>query len=384
MPIAKGTNIVSAFKMKTSPWSGPAESLGTGDRVLLTTESVAVQNNVLFDESFTGTAFRNAYDIGGQQVAGGVEMYNRYDGLELLIAMAMGHAEWNGGTGVSGRGLRTVGGAGFAPYAYYQKFELKNDLRGYYMTFAMDKQVSIHEYDSVKLAGMTLRGEAGGRVTLAFEMMGRKPAIPATVNTSSSGWTERLPRMYVLFQHCRVRMNEQSAGGLTNAHSQIYPSAFEIHLTNNFTTDTTSENDPYIDEPAQDGFTEVNGSISIPNYKNDATVTAFLAGTKMKLDVVAESNVQIPKPGGNKYYYKFRIFLPQIQIDDAQRQAGGPGRIAGDFSFQASRPENPPVGMNGTGSLVSGNDPDSGYSWYPVTTPLHIEVMNVNKSNPLS
>jgi len=300
-------------------------------------------------------------------INGAVEAYLKYDGLEVDIAMVMGRSS-------------TPTKRGSVPPAYYNDYTFKDDLSSYFTTLVIDKQVAIHEYDSVKYGGMTISGDAGDRLKVSFDMIARKFANDSAINTAVSSITEILPRKYVLFEDCKFLMKANAGTALASGVDDIYPSSFTINVNNNMAGDLTSENDPYIDEPLRAGFGEVTGTITIPKYKDTVTENALIAGTTMKLAIRCVSSTQICAPGNGAYYYEFSMYLPSIKITESDRSVGGEGNIPGTFNFSAYDPDSAPDGMDGAGTSLSADDE----SRTSITTAFVIETTSVNKSNPLA
>lgn len=379
MATAKGFDALAAFG-KAATW-GTAVSVNVANALSkIVSENVSTTVEYIPDESLSGSPWKQAFDIGLHNNSGTIDVEGKYYGLELLLAMSFYRAS----TPV----IANKQPSGNRPYAYYMDFRLPIvtsgvDTDGYFFTMAIDKSISVWEYDSVKVQSLQISGEAGRRVRLQFGLLARRMRNTGQVNTTLSSATEPLPRIYIVFSDAKFRLNAQSGSALANGTDQFYPSAFEINLANGLDPIVTSENDPYIDEPTRNEFGVVSGTFTIPTYSNDTNVTSFLAGTKSKADIKFISSTQIPAVGGGSYYYAFNIFLPQIQITEASRQVAGPGRIPGTVSWEATKPDSAPSGMDGTGGLANSAGDDNG-SRGTIVEPMRVEVMNVAKTNPLA
>lgn len=367
MVVGQGFNVILARK-KAATW-GTAISVNEVLRQLpILSETMNAAVNYVQDETLFGSPVKRAADTGAKTGDGAIALYARYDGLDLDIAMCMG------------RSATPVSKSTLPPYAYYNAYTIKDDLEGYFVTMAIDKEVAIHEWASVKYNGFTLRGTAGDRMIFEFALMPSNLSIPAIVNTSLGAVTEPIPRMHIMFEHCRFLMNAESGSALVSGVDDIYPSDFELTVNNNLSGDLTSENDPYIDEPLRNGFMEITGNFTIPKYKSTTVDNAFLAGTKQKMAIRMISSSQINSVGGGAYYYEQTLYLPSVLITDAARPVDGAGQLPGTFNFEAYTPDSAPSGMDGTGSIETSADD----SRSAVSGALVIEVTNSNQANPLT
>lgn len=376
MPTGKGFDSLCAIA-KSVTWGLAVSVNSSGKAVKMVSEGITTAVEYIPDESLAGSPWKQKYDIGKHSNTGPLDFEAKYYGLELLIAMAMFRAD----TPVRANKQP----AGRRPYAYYMNFRLPlittgTDTDGYFFTLAIDKSISVWEYDSAKINTMQISGEAGKRVRFQFGVMARRMRNTGQVNTTLGSATEPLPRLYIVYSDAKFRMNAQSAAALDNSTDQFYPASFELTLTNGLNPDpVTAENDPYIDEPTRDAFGSVEGSFTIPNYKNDTNVNSFLAGTVMKADIKMISSTQIPAVGGGSYYYAMNIYMPQVQVKDAARTVSGPGRIPGNFAFEATKADAAPSGMTGTAGLANTPGDNKG-SRKSVTAPMVVEIMGVQKT----
>ena len=374
MTISKGFLVKIGIK-KSSIW-GTAIDVNAADQGLpILSETLSAASNLLTDESLTGTADQDTGVTSSQIVAGTIEANLQYSSpvLSLLIAMAMGRAD----TPAVPLGLGAE-----KPYPYYGSFRLGDNLEGYFVSLSIDKQAGgvIHEYDSVKVNGFTITGAAGSFVTISFDLIARRLKTSGTTTTSLSAATVSVPKAFIRFEDFQFRSKAQSGVAL-NGDDQFYPTSFTLTLGNNLVGDMTSLNAPYVDEPIRDAARTVEGSFEIPKYEDTSRETQFLDGSVLKLDARARSSSQIIAPGGGPYYYEFSMYCPSIQISDAQRPISGFSKVPAPFSFVAKRIDSAPEGMSGGGSLDTLNNDESRGS---ITESLKIEIMNVEKDNPLS
>lgn len=348
-------------------------SANAGIKVLNTGITSAV--DFLPDESISGKRFKQKSDTGRQDFAGTFETYNQYanKNIFMLIAMAMGRAGTPAIVGLDAAD-------GDRPYAYVGSIKIRDDLQGYFFTMAVDKNVAVHEWTSMKINQLTISGEAGDRVKLTFDTIAHRWRSTGQTNTALGSVTEPTPRKYVMFQEGQFRATPQANAAL-DGDNQFYPSAFEIVINNSLDPVLTAKNDPYVDEPIESGggFSEVTGTFTIPKYDTTAYESAFVAGTLYKADLRFVSSAQIVTPGGGAYYYEQNIYLPQIQIDDANAPVEGAGRIAMPIGWHATEADSAPDGMDGAGANV-----DSGEARGSVTRPIEIEYKSTVITDPLA
>lgn len=371
MPVGKGYEITAAID-KGASWGTAVDVNGALKKICLLTENITPSVDYLRDSSLCGNRFPGDMVTGRQDFTGTIEMYNQYTNINIftLIAMAMGRAGTPAIVGLDAAD-------GDRPYAYVGSIKLRDSLEGYFFTLAIDKQVAIHEWDSVKMNSFTISGNAGERVQLSFDVIARKWNNSSAVNTTLASATEPTPRKYVMFEDGQFRINTQSGSAL-DGDNQVYPSAFTITVNNSMDPTFTSQNDPYVDEPVSNDLGEVTGTLTIPKYTTKSYENAFVAGTKMKMDIRFISSVQVVTPGGGAYYYEHNLYFPQIQITNSPTALTGPERITNDIEFTATRADTAPDGMDGSGANV-----DSGEARGSVTLPLEIEYKSVETTDPL-
>lgn len=379
MTVAQGFDAIAAVA-KAATWGTAVSVNSTNTGIKLLNENITTTVNHIDNDSLNGTSSRDESDRGAIGNTGDFNLYLKYDGLDMLLGMAMYRAD----TPIS-----AVKTGGNGPYAYYHSFKLPSvgtaeTCGGYFYTMAIDKTVSIHEYDSIKNNGMTITGNAGERLQLSFDTIARRMRNSGQTNSSLASVTVPSPEKYIMFEDCTVRIKEQSGAAMTNPADRVYPNSFTISLNNNLEADLTTENDPYVDEPTRDEFLEVTGSFGLPKYTNDTTLTAFLAGARMKADIRAISSTQIPNVGGGAYYYAFNMYMPSIVITEAGRQVADAGKIGAPVSFKGEKASTAPDGMDGSGALANRDAAANGEAIGSITLPLEIEVMNLRKTSPFA
>jgi hypothetical protein len=124
---------------------GYAHPCGANDGILITSESLSQKIEELLDDSL-GLAFIQRTDQGKIDVAGNLEAYLRYEGLDVALALIMGTA-----------GDPTIQGA---TAAYINSYVMADTLAALFATIAVKKKSDkAWEFPSVKLHGFTIAWE---------------------------------------------------------------------------------------------------------------------------------------------------------------------------------------------------------------------------------
>jgi len=376
MVIARG--FLGKFGIKKgATWGTAVDCNVAGQGIQLLNETLSSASNLLQDESLTGTADQEPGLTSSKTVTGTIEMNMQYSSpvIMTLLAMAMGRADTP---------LAPLGHKGGKPYPYYMDLRLGDNVEGYFVTMAIDKTQdgsTIHEYDSIKVNGFTLTGASGDFVKISFDLIARKLSNSGTTTSSLNSATNATPKKFVRFEDFQFRSRAQSEAAL-NATNQFYPTSFTITLNNSLVGDLTSLNAPYVDEPIRDAARDITGSFEIPKYESTTIEDQFLAGTVTKMDLRARSTDQINAAGQGAYYYSFEMFMPSVQISDAQRPVSGFSKIPAPFSFTAKKVVgSAPDGMDGNGNLAIRTNEEARGS---ITESLRIETMSTRQANPLA
>ena len=382
MPIAKGYLTKIGIR-KGATWGTAIDTNVANQGIEILSEALVFSSNLLTDESLTGTADQGTGLTSSQTVTGTIETNFQYSSpvLATMMAMAMGRAD---------DPVTPLGMAGDKPYAYYASYRLGDDLEGYFVSLAIDKfgdsgSTAIHEYDSVKINGMTITGAAGEFVKVSFDVIARRLRNSGTTTTSLAAATVATPKKFIRFEDFQFRIGVDTDGALTG-DEQFYPTSFSLTLNNSLVGDLTSLNAPYVDEPLRDAAREITGSFEIPKFDAAETLSIenwFISGQVLKMDARARATDQIQVGGNQPYYYAFEMFMPAVQISDAQRPVSGFSKVPAPFSFTAKKAEAARDGMDGNGNLSNGagaNEESRG----SFTESLRIELFSVLQSNALA
>lgn len=319
------------------------------------------------DDSFKGRPWRAAPDQGEHRADQDITCYLKYDGHDVLIAMAMGTA-----------GTPTQGGT---TSAYYNAYKIKDNLSGLYGTLAMEtvKDTLVKEIDAAKVNGIRVRGEAGKRVEITFPFLGRRRRTDSPRNTTSTidSVTPPVVGKFCHFNDVEIRLGDQSWGALSSSN-EVFPSAFEIVVDNAMTGEITMENAPYIDEPERTDFGTVTLTLTFPKHTTNTWINKYFGKTKLKAMVrFLGPNIEA------SYNYMMTFWFPELTIESADTPVGGPGKITLDLPMVASwyiDSTTGPAGMTGIGTPLN----NSYEAWSNVVDSVLIEIVNKRTTNPLA
>jgi hypothetical protein len=355
MPYAKGFRTLGAYKRATA-WNTPV-LLGAGNGFEYLSESLAPDAQFIPDEQVSGSATRLFGDKGNEFHSGDVMADMRYQGLDTIIALAMGTAGAPTQVGVDD--------------AYKHVFKVANDKEGLFATFAFDKKVAVWEYPTAKVGGFTLQASNGQRVKLTA------PLIPGSLNLNVGSGTNTLATMgsvtlptmrdFLLFSQTQIRINAAADGALDD-DDLVYASEFSLTLNNNYPTDdVTTRLGNRVDEPVQDGFSDFTGVLNFSKYNNEAQgnsalFDALMAKTRMKATVTFTGPI-----ADGATPYSLKLWLNDLQFSSGEANVGGPQRVPLNLNFQCARRTAIPAGWT------------SGY-----LDPVVIDLVNRNSANALA
>lgn len=357
MAVSKGFGTKMGWK-KATTWGTPV-AVGATNQKEYHNEKLTPKVDLIDDEALSGKGTHLFGDKGNEFHSGEVEFPVRYEGLEDIIGMAMGDA--NGGSAPTQVG---------SDNAYKHILKPKDDKEGLFGTLVIGKSVGVWEYTTCKVGGFNFKAVPGKRPTISV------PFIPQGLNINTGGGTNgntqvaalTLPtnRDFALFNQLKVQINVQSAGALANA-DLVYIADFEVKLDNSFPTDDVSTKyGNLIDEPIQDGFAQVTGSLKWNVYRddspggNDQMIAALMSKARKKMIATWTG------PAIGATFYSVTMYFPDVQFDTGDVNVGGPGRVPVNLNFVSARVLAIPTGF------------PAGY-----TDALTIEIVNQKNVNAL-
>lgn len=346
--MGKATGVeLKAAARKASAW-GTAVACGANDGVLILPHTLTKKRGSFTDDSL-GSYFPEGSDAGEVAVEGELPAYLRYDGLDLLLALAMGQTE----------GAPVQQGS---TAAYAQGFTLAEATDGLFCTFAADNQVNVDEYTSLKFTGFTLKGEVGRPLGVSFHALAEDRVTGSSVNTTASfaAVTNFETVNRVLMGQGAMRMNAQGGVAL-GAGDEIYPSAFEFTFKRKMRGVYGSSGGlDTIDEPTNDGPPEVTLLLEFPRYTAKTYFEDWDAGNLKKLDMVF-TGAEIESP----YNREFKVQFPNLKIASAELPVQR-GILRHPVRFQCLACSTAPSGMSG------------------ITEPFRIDVINRQTADVLA
>lgn len=341
-----GKEIKAGFK-KATLW-GSAVALTAADLMLITSEGVSRSREHLPDDS-AGQAFHYASDQGLITCGGNLGAYLRYQGLEVLLAMAMGAAGVPLEVGENGR---------------RHQLRLTGDTAGLFGTLAVYKGFSVHEFAAAKVDGFSIDGAAGQPLSASFNLICDDRAVNSTSGLNTAAAMAALaypaPGNRVLFRQGRFYLNDADDVALAAGH-EIYPSRFSLLLRRNLSGDHLAGGDDKIAEPAPTGFPELSLSLEFPTYTSDTYLNDLGSDTrkKMKIEFTGgeiESGVS----------YGLTLLMPHLALTNAEASVDRAGRIAHPVSASLMAAASEPAGMTG------------------ITAPLALDLVNARTTDPLA
>lgn len=355
MSIAKGFLSIAGFK-KATTWGTPV-ACGAGDGIEILSESIKLDRALIEDMQITGSSSQREGDAGNKIYGGEVPMGARYEGLEVPLALGFGTA-----------GAPTT----VDTTAKLHKLKLKNDLAGLLATMALQKTFEVHEFTTVKVLGFSFKCRQGERaeisVRLALHDVNINTASGTNNNTTIATVTLPANRDFLLFGHLIARINDQASGALGGS-DVVYVNEISCDVDRSFATDdVTTAGGFNIDEPVQDNFTKVKGTLTVSKYMDgtggsNALFAQQLTKARKKMDWKFTS----PKlAGAATEFFSWLFQFPNVQFMDGTPNVPGPGRLGYSLNFVAYRVTAAPTGMTG------------------VTEPLDLWITNQRTTDPLT
>lgn len=167
-------------------------------------------------------------------------------------------------------------------------------------TFAVDKQISSHEFDALMLNGFTIEAKSGGSAIITFPAIGFNLDLRTSSRNSSSSTWNYTPSAHsscaelnggiaerAMFNDLVVRIDDWSNSVSLGSGDEVKLSEISITLNNNLeggTRDAVSG--LYAVEPARAEKHEVTFSMTMPRYEADDFLTDLKADTIKMADII--------------------------------------------------------------------------------------------------
>lgn len=346
MTYATGAQTQAAVKKGVS-W-GTAVACGAGDGILVLPPTLKKERKLYIEDSL-GAYFAQEADQGEIKVEGELPAYQRYDGLDLLIALAMGAT---GGAPVQQESTA----------AYAQSFKLTGSLEGLFATLALYNKVNVDEYASIKLTGLKLKGRVGEPVELSFMGIASNRITDSSTNTPATFANVTIAETAnrVLMSQGLFRMNDASGAALGSG-DEITPSSFELNLMRPMAgAHEAGTGNDLINEPVDNGHPEVGLKLEFPRYSTSENFEDWDAAVPKKMEL-AFTGALIE----GSYYRLFKVSLPRLVYKDADLPMEQ-GALRHTLEFACLSTNTAPAGMSG------------------ILDPFQVDVVNTNSTDVLA
>ena len=345
MPYATGVDTQAAVA-RGSAWH-TAVACGAGDGVLVLPPTFKKERPLSQDDSL-GAYFPLEAHAGGIKVEGELPCYLRYDGLDLLLALAMGATA----------GAPTQQGA---TGAYAQSFRLAGNLDGLFATLALHNGVNVDEYPSMKLTGMKIKGRVGEPVEVLLKCIASDRVTDSSTNTPASFASVTIAEEAnrVLMSHALFRMNDASGAALGSG-DEVYPSSFELDFDRPMKgAHVAGAGHDRIDEPVAEGLPEIRLKLEFPRYSSSTHFEDWASMVPKKMEM-AFTGALIE----DTYYRGFSLSFPRLMYKDVELpMERGPLRHPLEFACLAT--DSARAGMDG------------------VLDPFQVDVVNTHSADVL-
>jgi hypothetical protein len=250
--------------------------------------------------------------------------------------------------------------------AFKHIFSLANTTDLLFATFARHYKTYVSEVPSLKVAGITIKGEQGKPLQLIAQCVGNNIEIdgvndlPSFVNVTIAETRHRIQFAQGIF-----RMNDQDDIALA-AGDIIGPSSFELTakrtLTGTYGSYVTggANSQDLIDEPINDGVPTVDLKLQFPRHTGFTRINELGSDTRKKMDITftgAEIELGVMRT--------FKIEFPHLQMRSVDI-VDEHGIIKEPVEFVVHGASVAPAGMTG------------------VTAPFRIATTNQRATNPLA
>lgn len=344
--MSTGKEIKAAFR-KSSTWGLPALAT-SADALLITSEKITRTREHLPDDS-AGQAFAAGADRGLITCGGDLSAYLRYQGLEVLLALALGQAGAPEELGAS---------------VYRHHLGLAGSNAGLFGTLSVFKGFSVHEYPAAKVDGFSISGEAGQPLSVTFHLicddLNLNSDAGVNRNATFAAIANPAPDQRVLFRQGSFWLNDAEDEALGPAHA-IAPNRFDLTFKRKLEGDYLAGGQDRIAEPIATGFPEISLSLEFPQYTSDTYLIDLGHDARKKLRV-AFTGPEI-QPG---QAYALELLFPHLVITNAEAAVDKSGKIAHPVTLECLAASSEREGMSG------------------VLTPFALNLTNSRGSDPLA
>lgn len=347
MSAVKGYRSLAAYLKGVSGWD-VAETAGAGHAIPFISEKISKSIVLDPNEEVDLESSPLEGDKSSQKYSGSIETYLRYAGLDRLFAHLFGDDT-----------VEVIDAA----TAHRHIFTLQNDREGLFGTLVINKgNRIIEEYASVKITGCTITMKPG-KATVTWDLVASSLAYNTDTGTndltSFASVTVPSGNAAAMFQHIAVHLKPTSDATAFDADDLAYVNEVVITIKQaHVEDDYSTRGGTIIDEPTADGKWMVGLKLGWRKFDDAAQPGAgnlhIMQAHQTKANYKARVLLTGPGIGSGTNMNLMTFWFPNIQIEDAESNAGGANVSAFSANFKAHRASSLPTGfMTGATNAVS-------------------------------
>jgi hypothetical protein len=343
--MAKGAGIGSKMALAPATRWGSASNVNVANAAIdYLSEDFGFAVPEFIDDASVSRSWPGDPIRGNIVVNGSVRTYLRYQGCERLLAYPMGVA--------AAPSLLETG-------VYRHKYTYTSDVYGKFCTVAIDKGVSVHEYESFKFAGFTITWQAGRPTEMQSRGFGNNNNVPAVQNTSLANATFRSEGDHVLWAHGSLLVAAKAGGAPTSTTDQYMPSSMELTYDRPLSQHYVLNNSAEIIEPILDGAPSATMRLTFPRY---ATAPAGTPGNTFanwaKQNIAVKMWLRfVGATLGATQRRRFDLYAMNASVANVVSNVGGPAAIPQEVTLNLRSAQAVPTGLPawvGRGGLALG------------------------------
>lgn len=300
--MGSATGVEMKYALKKGTTWGTAVELGANDGLLLLPTGLRDNGAALEVDDSQGLFWSQDGTPGQIKNEGDLPGYLRYDGCDLLIALFMGVA-----------GVPSLHAGGSVSYDYL--YQLASNIDGLFGTFGRNWKNYVEAARSVKITGITIKGERGKPLQLIADGIADHSEWDG-VNTLTTWNNVTIAEVAnrIHFAQGVFRMNDQGGAALGSG-DVIGPNSFELTAKRNLlgvptgalTTGGSSPRD-IIDEPVNNGMPEIGLKLGFPYHTGATRLSDLGSDTRKKADITFTGGLL-----EGTIYRKFGLRFPHLQ-----------------------------------------------------------------------
>jgi hypothetical protein len=289
----------------------------------------------IMNRSITGRVTRRESRAGNRVVDVTLTVDLRYEGVEPLIAFALGLAGTPATVDVT---------------AKQHVLKIKESLDGIFSCLAYEliKDTKVIEIPSVKWTGLTLRIKQGASPELEIRGIGFDWKDSSSINTTTTIDTVTVPGIdeYAIFSQVAYLMNAQGGAALA-AGDAVHVSELELAVERAMRRIFSTQFGDKTSEPTEQEFLKVSGSLKFEELKDGTGGSVPFMAEQMSL-TRKKATVTITSPtlaGAATQPYQHKLWLPNLQFGAGKPGISGPDTIQWTLPFEAFHVTTIPTGF---------------------------------------